>query len=133
MMSYDFQPRPMSISISGQMDFQALPRTNERWGAAIDAPAPAGAQITLSRRQEDVLRLLVQGLPNKEIARVLEMGQGTVKVHMTALLHKLGVSSRTAAAVIGARLLAAKAAPAPSPKPGALGTSHLFGPVTFTA
>ncbi|WP_323784653.1 response regulator transcription factor [Thalassovita sp.] len=59
----------------------------------------------LSPRQRKVLELLVQGMSNKEIARELDLGIGTVKVHMTALFSKLGVSNRTSAVAVGARLL----------------------------
>ncbi|MCP8937231.1 response regulator transcription factor [Alsobacter sp. SYSU M60028] len=64
----------------------------------------------LTPRQRDVLELLVRGLSNKEIARTLDIGEGTVKVHMAALFRGLGVSTRAAAAAVGARLL--EAAPA---------------------
>ncbi|RVU15145.1 LuxR C-terminal-related transcriptional regulator [Methylobacterium oryzihabitans] len=60
----------------------------------------------LTPRQRDVLALLVEGKSNKEIARDLNLGEGTVKVHMAALLRSLGVQNRAAAAVAGARLLA---------------------------
>jgi len=60
----------------------------------------------LTPRQRDVLELLVQGKSNKEIARALSLGEGTVKVHMAALFRNLGAGSRSAAAVSGARLLA---------------------------
>jgi hypothetical protein len=53
-----------------------------------------------------VLQLLVQGRSNKEIALTLGLAVGTVKIHTAVLFHKLGVTSRTAAAVAGARLLA---------------------------
>lgn len=59
----------------------------------------------LTARQRQVLSLVVQGKSNKEIARVLRLGEGTVKVHMAALFRSLGVHTRAAAAVAGARLL----------------------------
>lgn len=59
----------------------------------------------LSPRQRKVLELLVQGMSNKEIARELDLGIGTVKVHITALFSKLGVSNRTSAVAVGSRLL----------------------------
>lgn len=59
----------------------------------------------LSPRQHRVLELLVQGMSNKEIAREMNLGIGTVKVHMTALFAKLGVSNRTSAVAVGAPLL----------------------------
>jgi DNA-binding NarL/FixJ family response regulator len=62
----------------------------------------------LTPRQRDVLQLLVRGHSNKEIARLLGLSEGTVKVHMAAVFRRLGVASRSAAAVAGARLLAAE-------------------------
>ena len=59
----------------------------------------------LTPRQQDVLEMLVEGKPNKEIARALELGPGTVKVHLAALFRTLGVNNRAAAAVAGARFL----------------------------
>lgn len=64
-----------------------------------------GRTVELTPRQRDVLALLVEGKSNKEIARQLQLGEGTVKVHMAALLRSLGVQNRAAAAVVGARLL----------------------------
>jgi DNA-binding NarL/FixJ family response regulator len=68
-------------------------------------PAPKSALATLTPRQRGVLALLVQGKSNKAIARDLDLGEGTVKVHMAALFRSLGVRTRTAAAVAGGRLL----------------------------
>lgn len=69
------------------------------------APPPKAALTTLTPRQRGVLELLVQGKSNKAIARDLDLGEGTVKVHMAALFRSLGVRTRTAAAVAGGRLL----------------------------
>jgi DNA-binding CsgD family transcriptional regulator len=69
-------------------------------------PAPPAPEApSLSPRQWQVLRLLVQGRSNKEIALTLGLAVGTVKIHTAVLFRKLEVSSRTAAAVAGARLL----------------------------
>lgn len=59
---------------------------------------------SLTPRQRDVLTLIVQGKSNKEIARALNLGEGTVKVHVAALFRVLGVTSRSAAAATGSRL-----------------------------
>ena len=58
----------------------------------------------LTPRQRQVLERLVAGKSNKQIARELQLGEGTVKVHLAALLRCLKVSNRTAAAAVGARL-----------------------------
>jgi DNA-binding NarL/FixJ family response regulator len=62
----------------------------------------------LTPRQRDVLELLVKGKSNKEIARELDLGEGTVKIHLAALFRNLGVRNRATAAVAGAQLLASK-------------------------
>lgn len=62
---------------------------------------------SLTTRQRQVLDLLVEGKSNKEIARALKLGEGTVKVHVAALFRTLGVTSRAAAAAAGLRLLQA--------------------------
>jgi DNA-binding NarL/FixJ family response regulator len=60
----------------------------------------------LTPRQRDVLELLVKGQSNKEIARSLDLGEGTVKIHLAALFRNLAVRNRATAAVAGAQLLA---------------------------
>jgi DNA-binding NarL/FixJ family response regulator len=60
---------------------------------------------TLTPRQRQILRFLMEGKSNKEIARSLGLGEGTVKIHIAALLRNLGVANRAAAAVAGVRLL----------------------------
>ena len=56
------------------------------------------AHARLSARERDVLRLIVQGLSDREIAERLSIGRRTVNTHVTSILNKLGVGSRTAAA-----------------------------------
>lgn len=53
----------------------------------------------LTQREIEVLRLLAHGLANKEIARELGIGEKTVKTHVSNILSKLGVLSRTQAAL----------------------------------
>ena len=53
----------------------------------------------LTERETEVLRLIGKGLSNKEIARELSIGEKTVKTHVSAVLNKLGVLSRTQAAL----------------------------------
>jgi DNA-binding NarL/FixJ family response regulator len=73
--------------------------------------APSADTLGLTPRQHDVLRLLGQGQSNKEIARVLGLAEGTVKLHISAILRALGVSNRTRAVVAAARLLGLAADP----------------------
>lgn len=53
---------------------------------------------TLTERETDVLRLIVSGNSNKEIASALFISEATVKTHVNSLLGKLGVTDRTQAA-----------------------------------
>jgi DNA-binding NarL/FixJ family response regulator len=66
---------------------------------------------TLTPRQQQVLPLLIEGRSNKEIARILKLGEGTVKIHMAALIRNLGATNRAAGAVVGARLLSDQRSP----------------------
>jgi DNA-binding NarL/FixJ family response regulator len=65
-----------------------------------------GALAFLTPRQRDVMALLGEGKSNKEIARVLGLAEGTVKLHVTAILKGLNVNNRTRA-VVAARQLGA--------------------------
>ena len=60
------------------------------------------ARSPLTPRQLDVLELLVQGKPNKEIASALKLSEGTVKIHLAAIFRYFGVNNRAAAAVASA-------------------------------
>ena len=77
--------------------------------AASPAPAPevaeasgsaaSGSGTPLSPREEEVLREIARGMSNKEIARVLDIAETTVKIHVQHILRKLGLTSRVQAAV----------------------------------
>ncbi|RDI59303.1 LuxR C-terminal-related transcriptional regulator [Microvirga subterranea] len=59
-----------------------------------------GAPIrTLSSREAEILHCLMQGAPNKIIARKLDVAEATVKVHIKAILRKIRVTNRTQAAM----------------------------------
>ncbi len=57
----------------------------------------------LTPRQQEIIRLLAMGLPNKQIARRLGIGVETVKTHISKVLAKLGVGSRTEAVIVAMR------------------------------
>jgi two-component system, NarL family, response regulator LiaR len=59
---------------------------------------------TLSEREMDVLQLLVIGKTNKGIANSLQIGEKTVKTHMSNIIAKLGVQSRTQAALVAVQM-----------------------------
>jgi len=75
--------------------------------AKIDAVKPRAAasgsvspnEIGLTDRQAQVLALMMRGLSNREIAKQLDLTEGTVKIHATAIFKALGVSSRAEAMV----------------------------------
>lgn len=72
------------------------PRAARTILTARSEPDPASE---LSAREAEVLELLVEGLPNKLIARRLEISEKTVKTHLTAIFRALGVTDRTQAAL----------------------------------
>ena len=82
-----------------------VPAVTQGWGVRLDdTPAessgktgPPLAALGLTPRQTDVLALLLQGQPNKLIARALNLSVETVKDHVAAVLRTLNVSSRTQA------------------------------------
>jgi len=71
------------------------------------AAQPGAAQATLgmSPQQWNILELLAQGLPNKEIARRLGIASSTVKNQLTIVFDRLGVSNRTQAAIAARALV----------------------------
>lgn len=69
--------------------------------AARTVLAARGARdrAALSEREQDVLRCVAEGLPNKLVARRLGISEKTVKAHLTRIFQQLGVSDRTQAAL----------------------------------
>jgi DNA-binding NarL/FixJ family response regulator len=69
-----------------------------------DAETLAVKLSTLTPQQVRVLMMLSQGLLNKQIAFELSVSEATVKAHVSAILTKLGVESRTQAVILAARI-----------------------------
>jgi DNA-binding CsgD family transcriptional regulator len=130
-----FRYGDLPISRKQVSDRAAPPAITQSTAPSLAVPMAALEDYSLSPRQEEVLRLLVQGCSNKQIARTLGLAQGTVKIHAAVLFHKLGVTSRTAAAVAGARLLTRQDQSYTGRSgglPAAKGT-HPFGPSSLAA
>ena len=91
--------RAIKAAASGQV--QLAPQAAARLMREVRAPESPEA---LTERETEVLRLLAVGKANKEIARELGVGEQTVKSHVSNILAKLGVQSRTQAALHAARI-----------------------------
>jgi DNA-binding NarL/FixJ family response regulator len=91
--------RAIKAAAAGQV--QLSPEAAKRLMREVRAPE---SPETLTERETDVLRLLAEGKANKEIAQTLNIGEKTVKTHVSNVLAKLGVQSRTQAALYAARI-----------------------------
>ena len=92
--------RAIKAAAAGQV--QLSPQAAARLLREVRTPAPA-SMSELTEREGDVLRLIAQGKANKEIAMDLVIGEKTVKTHVSNILMKLGVQSRTQAALYAAQ------------------------------
>ncbi|GEO18365.1 response regulator transcription factor [Microvirga aerophila] len=94
-------PFAMIRSLLNRMDNGSDPRSG-------NDPSPATTEAYelkahgLSRREGEILRCLMEGAPNKLIARQFGLTEATVKVHVKAILRKTGMKNRTQAAIWGA-------------------------------
>jgi DNA-binding NarL/FixJ family response regulator len=87
-------------------------------------------QQALTLREEEILRQIMLGLSNKEIARQLTLATGTVKSHVKAILQKLAARSRTEAAAIAQRrgILGEECeSPAPEVRPARISLRPICG------
>jgi ATP/maltotriose-dependent transcriptional regulator MalT len=89
----DSQPARELLTVAQRID----PALTRRLGiAGASRSSPSGV---LSPREREVLDLVRKGLSNKEIGRILWITEGTAKVHVRHILEKLGVRTRTEAAL----------------------------------
>ena len=91
--------RAIKAAANGQV--QLSPKAAARLMREVRAP---DSPETLTERETEVLRLLAQGKSNKEVAQALTIGEKTVKTHVSSILSKLGVPSRTQAALYAVRI-----------------------------
>jgi NarL family two-component system response regulator LiaR len=98
--------RAIKAAAAGQV--QLSPDVTARLMREVRTPEKSREPLT--EREMDVLRLLAQGKSNKEISLSLSIGEQTVKSHVSHILEKLGVPSRTQAALYAIRIGLAPAA-----------------------
>jgi len=91
--------RAIKAAVEGQV--QLSPQAAARLLREVRAPE---SPETLTERETEVLRLVAKGQANKEIARTLVIGEKTVKTHVSNILAKLGVQSRTQAALYAVQI-----------------------------
>lgn len=122
--AYDDEPTVRRVMRAGASGFISKAYAAEQMLAALRrvlagekvephaSPPPLGVDVPtapqvsarardlgLSARQSEVLALLAKGQSNRDIAQVLGLTEGTVKIHVTAIFRALGVNSRTQAMV----------------------------------
>jgi DNA-binding CsgD family transcriptional regulator/signal transduction protein with GAF and PtsI domain len=84
---------------------QIVALERERLAASfrLDPSIPPRARPRLSHSQQEILRLMAEGLSNKEIAKEVHLSENTVKSHIQEILRKLGARNRVQAAVRAAK------------------------------
>ena len=92
----------MQVALRGDLNWSRdeLRRVS---GALATPRLPPECEVPLTQRESEVLTQLSSGLTNKEIAVALGISYETVKEHVQHILHKIGVSDRTQAAVWAVR------------------------------
>lgn len=90
-----------------------LPASMPWRGKGLDAPEAEVAERLrqLTPQQFRVLNMMCRGLANKNIADQLQLAEATIKVHVTAVMRKLGVTNRTQAVLMANRLSASDTHP----------------------
>lgn len=116
--SFSDQPRVMAALDAGAVGYLLKDSDPEAILAAIRATAAGGAPLDpkaarvllqarerpqpvaeLTAREREVLALVARGLPNKLIARELDIAERTVKAHLSSVFQRIGVTDRTQAAI----------------------------------
>jgi two-component system, NarL family, response regulator LiaR len=90
-----------AIHAAGRGEVRLHPEAAKRLAREVKTP---DATESLTPRETQILRLIAQGHANKVIARELSVEERTVKTHVSSLLSKLGLSSRTQAALYALKI-----------------------------
>jgi NarL family two-component system response regulator LiaR len=101
----DVEPAELVRAIHTVADGEALlhPAVASRLMEEFSETERPAAEEALTAREREVLELIARGLPNKLIARELEIAEKTVKTHVSSILSKLGLTDRTQAALYAVR------------------------------
>lgn len=109
-----FMPKSLSVEAMGEALGAVLaggawtpPDVNLSAPADRETAELARRLTSLTPQQVRVLMMLSEGLLNKQIAYELSVSEATIKAHVSAILQKLGVESRTQAVIVAARMAAA--------------------------
>jgi DNA-binding NarL/FixJ family response regulator len=94
----DVEPEELARAIraAGRGDAPLDPKAARE---LLSARRESGPDEALSEREREVLLMVAEGLPNKLIARRLEISEKTVKAHLTSVFRSIGVTDRTQAAL----------------------------------
>jgi DNA-binding NarL/FixJ family response regulator len=104
---------PKTLSVEGMRNAISRILSGDVWtppdvdlssGSDAEAAELMGRMATLTPQQVRVLMMLSEGLLNKQIAYQLGVSEATVKAHVSAILQKLGVESRTQAVIAAAKI-----------------------------
>ena len=102
---------PKSLDVETMRAAVRMVLEGARWAPAdldLSTPDEASALVrrlsSLTPQQVRVLRMLSEGLLNKQIAYELSVSEATIKAHVSAILQKLGVESRTQAVIVAANI-----------------------------
>lgn len=96
MMGEKFVPGPLVHAIVSEMALSVEPDQDE----PMAEPLPVDPKMhKLSKREVEILTYLMRGEPNKAIAKKLDVTEATIKVHVKAILRKIGAANRTQAAM----------------------------------
>lgn len=95
-------PPALAQVMEGKRVLEGKPADSVDFSAGVEeaeSHEQIGAFATLTDREFEVVRLIAEGLDNKEIAATAYMGEGTVRNHISSILAKLGLRNRTQIAI----------------------------------